>query len=336
MTTENGPEVAKKMPKLILNDGVEMPLLGFGTSKIQGSGERGDKAFEAILHAIKCGYRFIDTAFLYGNEETVGKAIKAAIEDRLIADRKELFICTKVWCTSHKRESVVKACRSSLERLQLDYIDLYLVHWPVAYVEGLDPINPKDAETGKLLYSDTSIVETWRGMEDCKDLGLARSIGLSNFNHKQCDEILAVCKHKPTVNQVELHPYLSQVKLHQYSEAKGIILNAYCPLGAPGATWAPRDAPVLIQDPVIAKLSQKYSKSPAQIILRYHLQRKISPIPKSVTPQRIHENISILDFQLTDGEMETLLGLDRKLRYCTNTAGEHVDDHPLYPFHEEY
>lgn len=332
---EDGSEVASRMPRIKLADGVEMPQLGFGTSDVKGPGEPGEPAYEAIKQALRCGYRFIDTAALYGNEHTVGRALEDALAEGLVGSREELFVCTKLWCTSHARRSVVGACRESLRRLKLTYVDLYLIHWPMGYAEeGPHPINPK--RDGRLLYSDTHFTETWLGMEECKELGLARSIGLSNFNHKQCEEVLAACKHRPTVNQVELHPYLAQAELHQYSRTRDIILNAYCPLGAPGAAWAPKDKPVLIEDPLVVRLAARHARSPAQIVLRYHLQRGIAPIPKSIRPERIAHNIRVLDFQLAPDEMEALMGLDRRLRYCTNTAGEHPHDHPLYPFHEEF
>lgn len=320
-----------------LNDGVQMPLIGYGTSDVIGTGQPGDPAFEAIKHAIRVGYRFIDTAALYLNEVSVGKAIQSCLAEGLVK-REELFVCTKVWCTHHKRPSVIKSCRESLERLQLDYVDLLLIHWPVAYAEGLDPINPKDPKTGKLIYTDTHYTETWLGMEDCKQQALAKSIGVSNFNHKMTDDILAMpnLRYKPTVNQVELHPYLVQEKLAEYSQSVGIVLNAYCPLGSPGAPWLPAGQPNVIEDPVVVSLASKYRKSAAQICLRFQIQRGICPIPKSITPRRIEENLDVFDFELSHDDMAALKRLDKKLRYCLNTAGEYVDDHPLYPFHEEY
>lgn len=324
----------KPIPVVTLNDGNKFPLIGYGTSSVVGA-RAGDPGFDAIKTAIKCGYRFLDTAALYLNEESVGAAVKECEKEGLVS-RQELYICTKVWNTAHKRESVMKACKESLRKLGLDYVDLYLIHWPVAYVENGDPINPKDPKTGKLLYSDTHFTETWRGMEDVKDAGLARSIGLSNFNVEMIDQILAMpCKHKPTVNQVECHAYLSQEKLLRECEARGIYLNAYCPLGSPGSCAGP-DQPAVLQDPLVRELGDKYNKSPAQILIRYLVQRQISAIPKSINPSRIEENLDMLDFEISAVDMKKLLGINRNLRYCLNTAGEYVDDHPLYPFHSEY
>uniref|UniRef100_A0A6G1SG48 Aldo-keto reductase family 1 member B10 n=1 Tax=Aceria tosichella TaxID=561515 RepID=A0A6G1SG48_9ACAR len=334
----------QSVPKVILNDGLQIPALGFGTSGVQLADQKNEAeaAYQAIRCAINCGYRFFDTAALYMNESSVGRAINDAIKEGQVT-RDELVVCTKVWNTAHKRESVMRACRDSLARLQLDYVDIYLIHWPMAYAEisqqplDFDTINPKDASTNKLLYSDTHFLETWLGMEDTKEAGLVRSIGLSNFNHLMIDQILAMpgLRFKPSLLQVELHPYLSQAKLHKYCTSHGIILNAYCPLGAPGAEWT-ANQPKVIEDALIKEIAQRHQRSPAQIILRYHIERSIVPIPKSSTPARIRENFDVFDFSLSPTEMQQLLALDRGLRYCLNTAGEYPTDHPLYPFHAEY
>lgn len=324
----------KPIPCVILNDGNKFPLIGYGTSHVVGA-KPGDPGYDAIITAIRSGYRFLDTAALYKNEESVGAAVGHCIEQGLVR-RKELFICTKVWNTAHKRESVMRACKDSLKKLRLDYVDLYLIHWPTAYAEHGDPVNPKDPDTGRLLYSDTHYTETWLGMQDVKDAGLARSIGVSNFNHQMIDDIIAMpCKHRPTVNQIECHAYLSQEKLLRYSQSVGVHLNAYCPLGSPGSCAGP-DQPPVLQDPLVCELASKYRKSGAQILIRYLVQRQISAIPKSITEHRIRENLDVLDFEISSDDMERLLGINRNLRYCLNTAGEYVDDHPLYPFHLDY
>lgn len=355
MAKESSQKQEHKVPMVRLSDGVQMPLLGFGTSGVKS--ERMDKsqdaAYEAIKCAIRCGYRFFDTAALYQNEELVGSALNDAIAEKLVR-RDELFICTKLWNTAHKRRSVIKACRESLARLKLDYVDLYLIHWPTAYADYYEPdkevptealennelrwINPRFKDTGKLAYSDTHFTESWLGMEDVREAKLARSIGVSNFNHLMLDQIFAMDKLRfaPTVNQIELHPYLSQTKLVDYCKSKNVLVNAYCPLGAPGTPWLPAHLPNVIEDQTIKRLAKKYNKSPAQVILKYHLARGISPIPKSVTPHRILENFEIFDFELEAKDLNELLGLNRNIRYCINTAGEIIDDHPLYPFKADY
>lgn len=316
----------------MLSDGNEYPLLGFGTSSV-AKDDTDDTGFQAIVNSIKSGYRLIDTAAAYQNEEGVGSAIQYCIKEGIVK-REDLYVCTKLWCTAHRQESVVEACRQSLRRLKLEYIDLYLIHWPFAFAEDGHPIKPLD-EAGKLRYTDTSIIETWRGMEDVRDAGLARSIGVSNFNHKMISEILQNCKHRPTVNQVECHPYLSQLKLQEYSRKNGILLAGYCPLGSPSRLAKPGQ-PTVLKDPVLLDLAAKYKKSPAQIVLKYLVQRKIPPIPKSVTLSRIEENLDIFDFELSREDMKSILSLNKDVRYCPHTLGEDLSDHPLYPFHEDY
>lgn len=328
-------EIAIKMPAAMLEDGNSIPLIGLGTSSVVGE-RPGDAGYDAIKAAIECGYRHLDTAALYQNEEAVGRVIEDCIRQGLVR-REELYICTKVWCTRHKRESVMRACKESLRKLRLDYVDLYLIHWPVAYVEDGDEINPKDPKTGKLLYSDTHYTETWLGMQDVKDAGLARSIGVSNFNREMCDTILDMprLKHRIAVNQVECHPYLSQEKLLDYSNKRAIVLTAYCPLGSPGSCAKPGQ-PAILDDALVRELAVKYKKTPAQICVRYQLDRGVSVIPKSVNAQRIRENVDVLDFKLSDDDMRRLLAINRNMRYCVDTAGELVHDHPLYPFHSEF
>lgn len=345
-------DLSKQVPLVTLNDGVQMPLLGFGTSGLRlapGAPPDGTQngAYQAIRHAIRCGYRFFDTAALYENEQLLGRALNDAMREGLV-QRSELFVCTKLWNSAHKRRSVVRACRDSLRRLGLAYVDLYLIHWPCAYADCYEPepglalrqpadwINPRRSDTGRLAYSGTHFTETWLGMQDALEARLTRSIGLSNFNCAMIDQLYAMAgfKRAPSVNQVELHPYLSQPGLAAQARAKGILLNAYCPLGAPGAAWLPAGQPKVIEEPLIGELAAKRNKTAAQIILKYHLQRGVAPIPKSATPARIEENICLFDFELEAGELERMLALNRNMRYCVNTAGELIDDHPLYPFRE--
>lgn len=321
------------IPDIKLADGTKLPILGFGTSDVNGN-DFHDSGCQAIIHAIKSGYRFIDTAALYRNEEGVAMAVEHCIKEGIVK-REDLYICTKVWCTAHKRESVMRACKESLKRLKMDYIDLYLIHWPVAFEEDGDPFSPLDSKTGKVRYSDTPVTETWKGMEDVKDAGLARSIGVSNFNHAMTDDIFAMCKHRPVVNQVECHAYLNQEKLHEYSKKNNIVLNAYCPIGSPNASAKPGQDWVM-DDPVVKELAKKHDKSPAQILLRYLIQRDISPIPKSVNTKRIEENLKVFDFEISKEDMERMMKINRNLRYCVTTGGHDVSDHPLFPFHLEY
>jgi len=306
-----------------LNNGMEMPILGLGTWKSK-SGE----VERAVEHAIKSGYRHIDCAACYGNEVEVGAGIKAGG-----VARSELFITSKLWNNKHHPEDVEAACKKSLADLGLDYLDLYLVHWPVAFERGDVPF-PKN-EDGTVRY-DTTIppIETWLAMEKLLAKGLVKSIGVSNFNSEQIADVLAKGSVVPVTNQVECHPYLNQAKLFNLCKDKGITLTAYSPLGSPDRPWAKPDDVKLLDDPKIVAMAAKYGKSPAQIIIRWQVQRGVIVIPKSVTPARIVENSSVFDFKLTDAEMQEVDGYDCNGRLIVPMLNGRPRDagHPHYPF----
>jgi len=306
-----------------LNNGMKMPILGLGTWKSK-SGE----VERAVEHAIKSGYRHIDCAACYGNEVEVGAGIKAGG-----VARSELFITSKLWNNKHHPEDVEAACKKSLADLGLDYLDLYLVHWPVAFERGDVPF-PKN-EDGTVRY-DTTIppIETWLAMEKLLAKGLVKSIGVSNFNSEQIADVLAKGSVVPVTNQVECHPYLNQAKLFNLCKDKGITLTAYSPLGSPDRPWAKPDDVKLLDDPKIVAMAAKYGKSPAQIIIRWQVQRGVIVIPKSVTPARIVENSSVFDFKLTDAEMQEVDGYDCNGRLIVPMLNGKPRDagHPHYPF----
>jgi diketogulonate reductase-like aldo/keto reductase len=293
------------MQKLLkLNNGCIMPVLGLGTWESPPHA-----AGNAVEYAIKnAGYRHIDCAAIYGNEKEIGKVFKNLIGT--VVKREELFVTSKLWNTMHAAEHVEKACKQTLKDLQLEYLDLYLIHWglPFKYGDELEPV--KD---GKVLLENVSTQETWQAMEDLVKNGLVKSIGIANFTTTMIVDLLTYAKIKPVINQIEVHPYNSQTELIQYCADNRITVTAYSPLGRPGANGV--TGPKIIDEPVVKKLAQKYKKTPAQIILRWGVQRNTVVIPKSVTPERISENADIFDFELSTKEMQSINSLNKNFRF---------------------
>ncbi|XP_046385454.1 aldo-keto reductase family 1 member B1-like [Ischnura elegans] len=318
-----GPKI--NVPNVKLSSGFDMPIFGLGTWK-----SKPGEVTEAVKYAIDAGYRHIDCAHVYGNESEVGAGIKAKIDEGVVK-REDLFVTSKLWNTFHSVDKVIPACKTTLKNLGLDYLDLYLIHWPLGYQEGGE-LFPKDAND-KTLYSDVDYVDTWKGMEACVTEGLSKSIGVSNFNSHQIDRVLAVAKIKPAVNQIECHPYLNQAKLMEYCKSKGIAVTAYSPLGSPDRPWAKPDDPKLTEDPKLVELSKKYKKSTAQILLKYQVQRGNITIPKSVNKSRIEENIKIFDFELAPEDMAYIDTFDCNGRVCHMMW---CNDHKHFPFGIEF
>ncbi|XP_049959626.1 aldo-keto reductase family 1 member B1-like [Schistocerca serialis cubense] len=315
---------AMAVPKVKFNNGQEFPIFGLGTWK-----SKPGEVTDAVKHAFAVGYRHIDCAFIYQNEPEVGAAIKAKIADGTVK-REDIYITSKLWNTCHRPDCVIPALKNTLKNLGLDYLDLYLIHWPMGYKEG-DELFPK--KDGKMLYSDADYVDTWKEMEKAVKLGLTKSIGISNFTEEQTDRILAIAEIKPVTNQIECHPYLNQKKLIEYCKSKGIVITAYSPLGSPDRPWAKPTDPQLMDDPKLKKVASKYGKSTAQILLRYQVQRGNITIPKSVTKSRIEENFKIFDFELSADDMAYIDTFDCKGRFCHLND---VNDHKHYPFKDEF
>ena len=272
------------------------------------------------------GYRHLDCAAFYGNEGEVGAGIVASG-----VPRSQIFITSKLWNTKHHPEDVEAACRKTLADLGVDYLDLYLIHWPVAFQRGEDGF-PKN-EDGTIKY-DTEIhpTTTWLAMEKLVEKGLTKSIGLSNFNSMQIADVLEKGSVKPVTNQVECHPYLGQAKLLDFCKERGITITAYSPLGSPDRPWAQPGEPLLLDDPKIKAIATKHSKSPAQVLIRWQVQRGVIVIPKSVTPTRIEENFNVFDFQLSAEEMKEMESFERGRL----SPMEMFAAHPHYPFHIEF
>lgn len=255
-----------------------MPLVGYGVFRVP----EGDDLAEAVKTAIAKGYRSIDTAQVYRNEESVGRGIRAAIDEGLVT-REELFVTSKVWNDGLSYEETLAAYDSSLEKLGLDYLDLYLVHWP-----GID----------------TNYVDVYKALEKIYQDGRVRSIGVSNFHVHHLENLLKETSVIPVINQIEFHPHLIQEEVRAYCKDKGVQVEA----------WSPLMNGSLLEEALIQQLATKYRKTPAQIVLRYDVQHGVVTIPKTMTPTRMTENLAVFDFALTEGEMAQLDALNDGLR----------------------
>ncbi|MGA2320280.1 MAG: aldo/keto reductase [Solirubrobacteraceae bacterium] len=253
-----------------LHGDAEIPQLGFGVFQIPPK----DTA-EAVTLALRAGYRHIDTAAAYRNEAAVGQAMRASG-----LDRGEIFLTTKCFNDDHGYEQAKRACRASLERLELDHVDLYLIHWPV-------PAHDR-------------YVETWRAFIELQSEGLVRAIGVSNFQPAHIERLVAETGVTPSINQVELHPYFQQVGLRREHEERGIVTEA----------WSPLAQGQVLDDPAIVRIAEAHGKTPGQVVIRWHLQLGNVVIPKSVTPERIEQNFDVFDFHLSDADMHAIGRLD--------------------------
>lgn len=314
---------------------MRMPVIGLGTWQAT------DQQIEtAINAAIDVGYRHIDTAFVYMNESAIGKALKKLFENGKVR-REDLFIVTKLPNIANDAKYVEEYLKRSLVALQLDYVDLYLIHHPVGLVHG-DDLLPRDANGKVKLDLNTDHVSIWKAMEAQVDAGRTKSIGLSNFNIRQIERILKSSRIPPTNIQVELHIYYQQKELRDYCKKNDITICAYAPLGSPNLVQftevlggdsksIPKLSPLL--DPVVLRIAEAHEKTPAQILLRHLLQLGLAVIPKSSNPQRIQQNFEVFDFQLTENEMSELNAQDKGTngKLFTSSILNGIEDHPEFP-----
>ena len=287
---------------LKLNTGSSIPALGFGTW------QDADEQAAAVETALKVGYRHIDTAIVYGTEPAVAKGIKASG-----VSRSEVFITTKLWNNAHHPDDVEKQLDTSLKNLDVDYVDLYLMHWPVAWKRG-DEKFPRDSN-GKLITEDIDYLDTYRAMEKVYHSGKARAIGVSNFSQAEMERLLKEASVPPAAHQYENHPYLAQHDFFAWHEKHGIHVTQYSPFGNSNPTYDKgKNIPKLIEDPVLVEIGKKYGgKSGAQVALAWGITKGRTVIPKSKTPSRIKDNFEG-DFKLEAEDVKKIDGLDRKLR----------------------
>ncbi|KAA1039083.1 aldo/keto reductase [Macrococcus equipercicus] len=262
------------------HNGNTMPQVGLGVFRVQ----EGQEAVDAVKHAIISGYRSIDTAMIYKNEQSVGEGIRLGLEAAGI-DRSELFVTSKIWLDDFGFDTAIQAYEASLERLGLDYLDLYLIHWP-----GTD--------TAKF-------IDTWKALEQLYNEGKVRNIGVSNFSVEHMEALLAQAAVKPAINQVEFHPYFDQKQLRDYLAGKQIVMES----------WSPLMNGEILTNEVISNIAEKHGKTPAQVVIRWNIENDVVVIPKSVTPARIEENLNVFDFQLSQEDLYEIeqLNEDRRI-----------------------
>jgi alcohol dehydrogenase (NADP+) len=297
------------MKTLKFKNGDTLDSIGLGTWK----SEKG-KVEDAVYSALTSGYTHIDCAAIYGNEAEVGNALNKALNEGVIS-REDLWVTSKLWNNAHKKEDVLPALEQTLKDLQLDYLDLYLMHWPVAFRSGLQGFPEKDEDF--LSIEEVPIIETWNAMLEAKNQDLVKHVGVSNFSIKKLKDLIDKTDDIPEMNQVELHPYLQQNDLVKFCHSKNIHLTAYSPLGSGDRSddMKAEGEPSLLENKPIKSIADKQGCSAAQVLIAFHLHRDVAVIPKSTNPGRIKQNIESADVKLGKEDMKTLKDLDKHFRY---------------------
>lgn len=324
-------------PTIPLANGAGIPAVGLGLWKVAPA-----DAPNVVREAIRAGYRHLDAACDYGNEPAVGQGVRAALSDGLCR-RDELWVTSKLWNMYHDPKHVRPACERTLRDLGLDYLDLYLIHFPIAqafvpfeerYPPGWfrDPTNP----TAGMAAARVPLADTWKAMEGLVSAGLVRQIGVCNYGTSLLRDLLNYATIRPAVLQVELHPYLTQEKLLRFCRAERIAVTAFSPLGAPsyvpiGMAAADEDA---MDEPAVRAAAARLGRTPAQVLLRWGVQRGTAVVPKTSNPKRLAENLAVFDFELTADEMAAISGLNRNRRF--NDPGDFCEKafHTFFPIYE--
>lgn len=315
--------------EVVMHNGVRMPIIGYGTWTAKDESLR-----RGLNVALETGYRHIDTAYLYDNEHIIGEELKKWFDLGKLK-RSDVFITTKLPGFYHRAGDVEKSIKESLAKLQLDYVDLFLIHTPFPLKRGSN--GSIEMVNDEIVPVDVDHLETWRAMEEVLKKGYTRSIGLSNFSIRQTQRIMDNCTIKPHNVQVECHIYFPQNELNEFCKKHDITFVAYGPIGSPGRKNYKLAAlgvdfskePIPMEDEIVKSLAQKYKKTPAQVLLRWLIQRDIVVIPKSVNEERIKENFNIFDFQLSHEEMKSLRDIKtRQQLFIYHWAR----NHPMYPW----
>ncbi|ENN70660.1 1,5-anhydro-D-fructose reductase [Dendroctonus ponderosae] len=326
-----------KSPTINLNVGkstLPMPILGYGTWQAT------DKELaDAVEAALEAGYRHIDTAHVYENEKVIGDILKKWFDAGKLK-REDIFLVTKLPPGGMRPEGVRKYIRRSLDLLQLDYVDLYLVHTPFGFKDVEGDLHPTTPEGNIDLDLTTDHLAIWKAMEEQVDKGLAKSIGLSNFNICQISRILKNARIPPSSLQIELNAYFQQNELVDFCKKNNIVVTAYSPLGNPGLKklfdklGKQIELPNILNNPTVERLAKKHNKSNAQILLRHLVQKGISTIPKSTNPARLRQNLDIFNFKLDEQDLVDMNGLDTGARLLDFLIFNGIKNHPEYPFNE--
>jgi len=297
------------MKRLEFRNGDTVDAIGLGTWKA----DPGDVG-QAVEAALEAGYRHIDCAAIYGNEAEVGDALRNVFSRGRIK-REDVHITSKLWNNAHLKDDVAPALRKTLSDLKLDYLDLYLIHWPVAFRPGLAGF--PESESDFLTPDQAPITETWSAMLEARDQGLTRHVGVSNFSTRKLDRLAANGDERPEMNQVELHPYLQQDKLLSYCREHGIPVTAYSPLGSSDRPERMKgeDEPSLLDNEVVASIAEQHGASPAQVLIAWALARDTAVIPKSTNPDHIRKNLESAGLELGDVDMRRIGSLDSHYRY---------------------
>ncbi|TKB07253.1 aldo/keto reductase [Desulforhopalus sp. IMCC35007] len=298
------------MKNIQFKNGDQMPIFGLGTWKSETG-----KVYSAVKEALRAGYRHIDCAPIYGNEVEVGQALADSFKEGIVS-REQVWITSKLWNNAHAPEDVQPALEKTLADLQIDYLNLFLIHWPVALKkEVVFPSSSSDL----LSLTERPIAKTWPAMEQLVEKGLCKHIGVSNFSIAKLKTLIETAKQPPEMNQIELHPYLQQAAMLKYCAANNIHLTAYAPLGSADrpARLKTKNEPILLEDPVIIKIAKEHNATPAQILISWAIHRETVVIPKSITPERIKQNLEATKIVLSAANMTEIEKLERNNRYVS-------------------